>query len=286
VIDKKSAFSNGSIPGVKEHKRCIEKAISEELEKFKESPFHVPISKALKGGKRIRPIILSLSHESVGEEGNPYPAAAAVEFAHTESLIHDDLIDEDRTRRDEESFHIRYDKETTILSADFILSVILKIASYYSDPRILRSLSRAASTMCEGELMEIRKYRRGSNFDLNEYLDTITKKTAILFEVSAKIGGLIGNAQKDELKALSKYGKQFGKSYQIKDDLYDFQKKTENNILKNLKNSSDFRDVLKEESEKYIAKAKKNLKELNPSNARQLLIDIADSTEPHIDNDQ
>lgn len=286
--DKETVFPESFIPEKKELRRCIEKAVSEELDKFKGSLFHEPLRRALEGGKRIRPIILVLCYESLGSgEGDPYPAAAAVEFAHTESLIHDDMIDEDSIRRDGESFHVSFGKETAILSADFILSIILKISSYYDDPRIPRSLSEAASKMCEGELMEIRTYRRGSSCGLNEYFDIITKKTAVLFEVSAKIGGLIANAQKDELKALSEYGKLFGKSYQIRDDLSDLQEDTKHNILLNtVKKDPDFREVLKEKSEKYLVKAKRSLKDLKPSKAKQLLIDLADFFEPHTVNDQ
>ncbi|MCJ7638675.1 MAG: polyprenyl synthetase family protein, partial [Euryarchaeota archaeon] len=133
----------------------VDTALNAELHQRRQSPFFAPFVDAFTGGKRLRPILLLLAYDSVsGRDGDPLPAAVAVEFAHMESLIHDDIIDGDQVRRDATAFHARYGQEMALLSADFILSMILSIVARYSDPYITRALATATAQMCEGELME------------------------------------------------------------------------------------------------------------------------------------
>jgi len=248
----------------------IEEKIKEELEIYSSSRFYVPLKYALEGGKRVRPLIVLLATDAVG--GNfekSLDAALAIELLHTESIIHDDIIDEEEFRRDKLAFHAKYGYNLSILTADFVLGLILKILSRYEDKRILKEVSSAAIRMCEGELWEMNL----KSVTWEEYLEIIKNKTASLFEVSAIIGGIIGEASPKEISSLGGYGLNLGMAYQLKDDLLDIDKKDKIISLLNIENK---RDVLEKETLNYSFKAKKELSFLKDSKAKDLLILLAD----------
>jgi octaprenyl-diphosphate synthase len=255
----------------------VDSAILDELNQHKDSVFFTPLKRALKGGKRLRPILLVLSFESVdsGESENPFPAAVAVELAHLESLIHDDIIDRDLLRRERQSFHVSYGQEMALLSADFILSIVLDITARYNDPKLPRALALATARMSEGEFEEVKAFRDARTLSGDEYIDIISKKTASLFEASATIGAMVGKAREHEAKALSNYGRLLGVAYQIRDDIADMGKSKQNSIVSFL--GEDIRsNCLDEMSKSKILEAKKNLKELRSSEAKNLLMELAD----------
>jgi octaprenyl-diphosphate synthase len=255
----------------------VDNAISAELNRLKDSIFFTPLKNALKGGKRLRPISLILSYESVGSQKmNPLPAAVAVELAHTESLIHDDIIDRDPLRRETSAFHALNGYEMALLSADFILSIILDITARYTDPRITLSLAKSASRMCEGELEEYSVIKKGKRVSVDRYIKIIYKKTASLFEASAMIGAIIGGAAEDEVKALLDYGRLIGIAYQIKDDISDFDDSETTNILSLLDTNAGRTEILEEMSATYILEAKQRLEKLGESGAKALLVELAD----------
>ncbi|MGH9879009.1 MAG: polyprenyl synthetase family protein, partial [Nitrososphaerales archaeon] len=135
-----------------DHLTKIEEAIKRELNLYSWSEFYAPLKYACDGGKRIRPLVLVLSAESVGRcSDDAYLAASAIELLHTESIIHDDIVDEEKERRGKTSFHIKYGYNMSILTADFVLGMILNIASKLKDPRIANELANAALKMSEGE---------------------------------------------------------------------------------------------------------------------------------------
>lgn len=200
----------------------IDHALFTELQQRKNSPFFDPFVKTLAGGKRLRPALLLLAYESVGgHERDPFPAAVAVELAHMESLIHDDVIDDDIIRRGSTSFHTSYGREMALLSADFILSLILRITSRYPDPRVANALATATACMCEGELLEVNAFTADRVVQPETYVEIITKKTAALFEAAASIGAVIGGATPVYIDRLSAYAQALGIAYQIQDDLAD-----------------------------------------------------------------
>ena len=207
----------------------IEHAISEVLARFSESKFYEPLSYAIRGGKRIRPLIVLLSFDAVGT-GNPITddplhAATAVELLHTESIIHDDIIDHDILRRDRSAFHSKYGLETSILSADFVLGIILDLASQYSDNRIGRELSKSVLRMSEGEFSEFLVQGGKKQITPKEYIDIITDKTASLFQSSAKLGAIIAGGKQHMIEAMSNFGLNLGIAYQVQDDLLDWNQK-------------------------------------------------------------
>lgn len=203
----------------------IEHAITLVLARFSESKFYEPLSYAIRDGKRIRPLIVLLSHDAVAAHENvtddPLPAAVAVELLHLESIIHDDIIDKEIVRRDRPVFHTKYGLPTSILSADFVLGIILDIASQYADSRIGRELSKAALRMSEGEIEEqVLKTKR--TISLDEYIDVVSHKTATLFQASARIGAILSGGKQQSIESMSDFGLSLGIAYQIQDDLLDW----------------------------------------------------------------
>jgi octaprenyl-diphosphate synthase len=253
----------------------IEHAISDVLGRFSNSKFYQPLNYSIKGGKRIRPLIALLCYDAVGT-GNPLtddpmPAAIGVELLHTESIIHDDIIDGDLVRRDRETFHARYGLNPSILSADYVLGIVLDIASQYSDLRVGRELSRSVLRMSEGEYAEYIVQSQDSRIKTLEYVDIIMNKTAALFQTSAKIGAMIAGAKQQTIEALSDFGMNLGVAYQMQDDILDWnQKASLERALGAEKNE------LKKMSYDFALKAKNSLFHLQKSDARQRLEELAE----------
>ncbi|MEO9321299.1 MAG: polyprenyl synthetase family protein [Nitrososphaera sp.] len=202
----------------------IDDALRQELDSYSWSEFHAPLRYASDGGKRIRPLILVLSAEFVGNrepESDSYLAASAIELLHTESIIHDDIIDEENLRRGKPSFHVKYGYNSSILTADFVLGVILNIGSKLRDPRIMNELAVAATRMSEGEMMEIR-LNKSTDITEEDYIKVVEYKTASLFEASAMIGALLGKGDSSQVSAMTSFGRLLGIAYQIHDDLIDW----------------------------------------------------------------
>jgi len=256
----------------------IEKAIQSELEHYTGSHFYECLCYALEGGKRIRPIILLLSSECIGrKEYDPFSAAIAIELLQTESLIHDDILDNEVVRRDRPAFHIKYGLGASILTADFVFGIILDIALKYKDKRVGKELSSVALRMCDGEFGELKIDPKIYCLSWDEYINLISQKTASLFEASAKIGGIIGRGTEDEIQALSSYGYSLGIAYQIQDDAFDLDKG--DNVSKALEIAQKGQDkltYLKKMAESYALKAKQKLNLLNDTKAKKHLLDLAD----------
>jgi len=254
----------------------VDLALHKELYQRHESPFFAPFVDAFTGGKRLRPIIVLLAYDSVGgRDGNPLPAAVAVELAHMESLIHDDIIDGDGLRRNAKAFHARYGQEMALLSADFILSMILRIAARYSDPRITSALATATAQMCEGELTERLMSEANKAVRPSAYQDIVLKKTSSLFEAAATMGALIGGATPADLSALAAYARALGVAYQIHDDITDWeQSRTITLDLKDTHYSQN--EYLSKTATAFVREAMNSLQQLKSSEAKQNLIQFAE----------
>ncbi|MGQ9468255.1 MAG: polyprenyl synthetase family protein [Nitrososphaerales archaeon] len=261
---------------MKDYYSRIEEAIKVELDRYKKSYFYGSLRYALEGGKRLRPLILLLSAESIGRSAtNPLPVAIAVELLHTESMIHDDILDNEILRRDRLAFHIRYGLGASLLTADFVFGIVLDIASRYEDKRIVKELSSVGLRMCEGEFSELKIDPKIYRLSWDEYINLISQKTASLFEASAKIGGIVGGGTEDEIKALSNYGHLLGIAYQIQDDIQDWGK--EDKVANALKiEQGDKISHLRKMSELYAIEAKQKLNSLKDTDAKRHLIYLAD----------
>ena len=265
------------------HLAKIEDALKREVDLYSWSEFHAPLRYACEGGKRIRPLILVLSAECMKSkrvEPDAYLAATAIELLHTESIIHDDIIDEEKQRRGKPSFHVKYGYNSSILTADFVLGVILNISSKLKDPRIINELSNAATKMTEGEMMEI---KLGKEIDITEddYIKVLEFKTASLFEASAKIGAITGGGDEEQIHTMTSFGNLLGIAYQVHDDLIDWTNENRlfNILVKKNGKPKDFVNQMDNLYQSYASKAKNELCKIpTQSEARRHLEHLTDLT--------
>ena len=256
-----------------EYIKKINDVLDSELELYAESEFKEPLKYALDGGKRIRPIILLLASECVGQiDDNTLAAACAIEFLHTESVIHDDIIDNETLRRRKDPFYIKYGYNTSVLTGDFVLGLILNIASRINNPRVTKNLATTAMMMSEGEVIESR-LETSEDVTFDDYLKVIEYKTATAFETASRLGAIISGGTDVEIESLADYGKNIGIAYQIRDDLHDW--KNEDKLFNLLiKNSSDPRDVFNDMEEllkKYTDRAVFSIRKIKDSQAKNNL---------------
>ena len=260
----------------------FDKALIKVFDNHQWSSFHEPLLYATHGGKRIRPLILMLAAEAVGVPSTKTDlSSVAVELLHTESIIHDDIIDEQIKRRDRDSFHKRYGNNTSILTADFVFGIILEIASRYNDPRVAKELSLAAIKMCEGEQRELSMNSR--EVPWVEYLTVISEKTAALLQKSAKLGAIIGGGNEEEIDGLAGFGVNLGIAYQIHDDILDWE--TDRKFSNDMNGDNEIQEneyvtltKLKEMANVYAENAKNGLDVIKDSEQKEFLHDLADFT--------
>jgi octaprenyl-diphosphate synthase len=279
-LDRKNFEINPLLKDCKQYVDKINAALKRELELYSASEFVEPLQYALEGGKRIRPLILLLSAESVGNsDENAYVAACAVELLHTESVIHDDIIDNEILRRRKDPFHIKYGYNTSIITGDFVLGLILNISSRLNNPRIASELANTALMMSDGEMIETR-LESSEDVTFDDYLKVIEYKTATAFEAASKIGAILGGGTEEQILALAEYGKNVGIAYQIHDDLQDWnnEDKLFNALIKksadprNIFNHMDF--LLKD----YSQKSKAGLRKIKEGPAKSHLENLLDIT--------
>jgi len=272
-LERKNIEINPLLEKYSAYIKKIDTVLDSELELYAESEFKEPLKYALNGGKRIRPIILLLASECVGEiDDNTFAAACAIEFLHTESVIHDDIIDNETLRRQKDPFHIKYGYNTSVLTGDFVLGLILNIASRINNPRVTKNLATTAMMMSEGEVIEGR-LETSEDVTFDDYLKVIEYKTATAFETASRLGAIISGGTDVEIESLADYGKNIGIAYQIRDDLHDW--KNEDKLFNLLiKNSSDPRDVFNDMEEllkKYTDRAIFSIRKIKDSQAKNNL---------------
>jgi octaprenyl-diphosphate synthase len=176
-----------------------------------------------KKGKRIRPALLILCSKLLKYRGEEHiDMAALVEFIHTASLIHDDIIDNADLRRGRDSVHARWGPNISVLLGDYLYIKTIGMSQESSHPEIVRILTDVTARMIDGELSE---YQMSGNLETDEkdYLDIIDKKTASLFSAACQIGAVLSGATREQEKRLVSYGRNLGLAFQVTDDLLDFQ---------------------------------------------------------------
>lgn len=263
----------------------IDESLKRELELYSWSEFYLPLKYACDGGKRIRPLILTLCAESLNNGDlealdsrtieNIFIVTTAIELLHTESTIHDDIIDSDSIRRGLPSFHVKYGYNASILTADFILGIILNIGSRIDNKQVIKELSNAAIKMSEGEMLEIRMVKNHS-ISQNDYIKVIENKTASLFEASAKIGAILGNGDNQQIKALANYGKLLGIAYQIHDDLIDYnnEERLFNILVKQNNENNKFVEDMENTYLNYSQMALKELNKISSNKSKKILEEL------------
>lgn len=275
-------------PFVKKFNKYINKiddSLKRELELYSWSEFYLPLKYACDGGKRIRPFILTLCAESLNNgnlnslnsraQDNISTVSTAIELLHTESTIHDDIIDSDSLRRGMPSFHVKYGYNASILTADFILGIILNIGAKIDNNQVTQELSNAAIKMSEGEMLEIRLVKN-HNISQNDYIKVIENKTASLFEASAKIGAILGKGNEQQINALANYGKLLGIAYQIHDDLIDYnnEERLFNILVKQNDEDNKFVEIMEDTYLNYSQLAMKELEAINNNRSKKILEEL------------
>ena len=272
-MERKNIEINPLLEKYSAYIKKINNVLDLELELYTESEFKEPLKYALDGGKRIRPTILLLASECVGEiDDNTLAAACAIEFLHTESVIHDDIIDNETLRRQKDPFHIKYGYNISVLTGDFVLGLILNIASRINNPRVTKNLATTAMMMSEGEVIESR-LEASEDVTFDDYLKVIEYKTATAFETASRLGAIISEGTEEEIESLADYGKNIGIAYQIRDDLLDWQNEDKLfNLL--IKKSLDPRNVFNDMEEllkKYTDRAVFSIRKIKDSQAKNNL---------------
>ena len=172
------------------------------------------------GGKRIRPALLLLSAKLLDYKGDgAVKLASVVEIIHTATLVHDDIIDEAQLRRGRPAANTQWGNSMCVLAGDWLYMQAFKIAVQERNFRILDVLVELTQQLVEGELLQMEKL--GKLISLSEYLDLIYRKTACLFSVCMRVGGILGGATEVQEDRLGQYGRDLGIAFQIVDDVLD-----------------------------------------------------------------
>ena len=175
------------------------------------------------GGKRLRPIILMLLSKMTSTDDSPYMIKAAVilEFIHAATLLHDDVVDMSEIRHSQDTANTIWGNKGAVLVGDFLYSRAFEMIVEIDNPKIYQILAHTTNTIAQGEVMQLTNIE---NVDISEesYMEIIYRKTAILFEASAKIGGVLSNINDSSVEDLGAYGKNFGIAYQLRNDYLDY----------------------------------------------------------------
>ena len=197
----------------------IEKQLSSDIELINNISQYIVNS----GGKRIRPLIVLLSARACGASDleRIVKAAAMIEFIHTATLLHDDVVDNSDSRRGIKTAHQSFGNESTILVGDFLYSRAFQIMVQINHMGIREVMSDATNTIAEGEVLQL---INSGNPKINkeQYLEVIYRKTGKLFEAAMVVGGLLSNQSQTVLNTLQLFGKELGMAYQIVDDVLDY----------------------------------------------------------------
>ena len=197
---------------------CINEYITSEIKLIPEVAHHLIDS----GGKRFRPLLLLISSGICGYRGEQrFPLAAAMEFIHTATLLHDDVIDQATIRRGKTSANNVFGNAVSVLVGDFLCFKSFRLLTEVGNLDILQLISRIAYIMSEGEVFQLIK-RGDINLTEEEYLTIIEKKTAVLISAACATGAILGSASPEKIDALSQFGKNIGMAFQITDDILDY----------------------------------------------------------------
>ena len=174
------------------------------------------------GGKRLRPMVTVASAKACGYRGDAdIKLAACVEFMHTATLFHDDVVDESDTRRGKRSARLVWGNQESVLVGDFLLGQAFKMMVEVGSLEALEVLSNAAATIAEGEVMQLTTAKNTETTE-DEYLDVIRAKTAVLFSAAAEVGAIVAKAERGVRAAFRSYGSNLGIAFQLIDDALDY----------------------------------------------------------------
>jgi len=174
------------------------------------------------GGKRLRPILTLAASQLCGYAGSDHiKLAATVEFIHTATLLHDDVVDESRKRRGRATANILWDNNSSVLVGDYLFARAFQLMVETGSIEVLRILSNASAVIAEGEVLQLTT-AHDLTTDLDRYDQVIRGKTAALFAAATEVGGVIARVETGKVAALRTYGDGLGMAFQLADDLLDY----------------------------------------------------------------
>ena len=174
------------------------------------------------GGKRLRPMVTIASAQACGYRGEAdVKLAASVEFMHTATLFHDDVVDESDTRRGKRTARLVWGNQESVLVGDFLLGQAFRMMVEVGSLEALEVLAAAAATIAEGEVMQLTTAKNTETTE-DEYLDVIRAKTAVLFSAAAEVGAIVAGAERAVKAAFRSYGANLGIAFQLIDDALDY----------------------------------------------------------------
>ncbi len=179
------------------------------------------------GGKRLRPLLVLLSAKSFAYEGDVhYLLAAIVEFIHTATLLHDDVVDESDLRRGNETANALFGNAASVLVGDFLYSRAFEMMVDVNDMRVMKILARTTNVIAEGEVMQLMNVHDAATTE-DKYLEVIYCKTAKLFEAATQLGAMLCQRSEAEVQAMAAYGRYLGTAFQLIDDVMDYRSSSE-----------------------------------------------------------
>ena len=174
------------------------------------------------GGKRIRPMIAVIAARALGYEGNAHiNIAALIEFIHTATLLHDDVVDESDMRRGKATANAAFGNAASVLVGDFIYTRAFQMMTKLGSLKVLEVMSEAVNVIAEGEVLQLMNCN-DPNITEESYMRVIYSKTARLFEAASQCSGILAGASEVQEKALQEYGRYLGTAFQLIDDLLDY----------------------------------------------------------------
>ncbi len=174
------------------------------------------------GGKRLRPLLAILSAKALGYQGNAHTTAAAfIEFIHTATLLHDDVVDESDMRRGKATANAAFGNAASVLVGDYIYTRSFQMMTALGSLRILELMSDAVNVIAEGEVQQLMNCNDPDTSE-DSYMQVIYSKTARLFEAATQVGAILNDAEPEVELALQNYGKYLGTAFQLIDDVMDY----------------------------------------------------------------
>ncbi|MCA1792071.1 MAG: octaprenyl diphosphate synthase [Thioalkalivibrio sp.] len=174
------------------------------------------------GGKRLRPLLAILAARACGYQGESHVTlAAVVEFIHTATLLHDDVVDASELRRGQETANQLFGNEAAVLVGDFLYSRAFEMMVDVGSMRVMEILAHATNVIAEGEVMQLMNCH-DADVDEARYMEVIRSKTAKLFEASCQLGAVLAGRPEAEERALARYGMHLGTAFQLIDDVLDY----------------------------------------------------------------
>ena len=241
------------------------------------------------GGKRLRPLVVILASKL--KTNSPcdkvIDAAVIIEFIHAATLLHDDVVDMSVMRHSQDTANTIWGNKGAVLVGDFLYSRAFEIIVEINDERIYETLAHTTNTIAQGEVMQLMNIEN-TKLSEKEYMEIIYRKTSILFEASAKIGGIVSDYNDHEIDNLSKYGYHFGIAYQLRNDYLDYfgsRSLTGKNLAEDLsegKVTLPIIHALGKCSESDRAVIEKAIVDYNSGNQSELIINILRSCESDI----